>query len=112
MFISIAHLQRVLKLTLTITWKLHMVCVHLEPLLTKLGTGLAIVCEQAGEAVHCKYKRTKSRYQLNQHHTKHGEAQKAAVVQWSSWNVPALSRNTIAKYKDKYRSRIRQPKQI
>ena len=45
-----------LKLTLTITWKLHMVCSHLESLLDRLGTGLAIVCEQAGEAVHCKFK--------------------------------------------------------
>ena len=42
---------------LTIPWKLHMVCAHLEPLLTRLGQGLAIFCEQAGETIHCKLKK-------------------------------------------------------
>ena len=48
-----------LKLKVTIPWKLHMVCCHLEPLLTKMGRGLAIFSEQAGEAVHCKFKKPK-----------------------------------------------------
>ena len=94
-----------LKLTLTITWKLHMVCSHLESLLDRLGTGLAIVCEQAGEAVHCKFKKTKSRYQMNQYHNNHGKAHKSAVVHWSSWNVHALNKTTIQKYREKFRRR-------
>ena len=77
----------VLRVRLTITWKLHMVCAHLEPQLTKLGTGMAVVCEQAGEAVHCKYKPTKARYKRNKYHSGHDKAQKSAVVHWSSWNV-------------------------
>ena len=97
--------QRTLKLNFTITWKIHMVCCHLEPLRTSMGTGLAIVTEQAGEAVHCKYKPTKSLYQVNSYHQNHGKAQKAAVVNWSSWNVHALSKASIQRYREKFRRR-------
>ena len=60
-----------------------MVCCHLDPLLDRLGRGLAIMCEQAGEAVHDKFKRTKLRYNKNKYHQSHGKAQKKAVVHWS-----------------------------
>ena len=53
-------LQGVLKIKMTIPWKLHMVCAHLETQLIRLGWGLAIFCEQAGEAVHAKFKPTKA----------------------------------------------------
>ena len=54
-------LQEVLKIKVNITWKIHMICCHLETQLTRLGRGLAIVCEQAGEAVHSKLKKTEAR---------------------------------------------------
>ena len=92
---------------MTITWKLHMVCAHLEPQVTKLNTGLAVVCEQAGEAVHCKFKPTKACYKRNNYHSSHGIAQKTAVVHWSSWNVYAINKSTIQMYKRKYRSKYR-----
>ena len=64
-----------------------MVCCHLEPLLIRLGRGLGFCAEQAGEAVHHKFKKTKARYYRNFYHSKHGSAKKRAVVHWSSWNV-------------------------
>ena len=56
-----------------------MVCAHLEPLLTQLGMGLGIYAEQAGEAVHYKYKCTKSRYKRNKYHPRHGKKQVKSV---------------------------------
>ena len=53
---SVKYLQTycpsTLKISFSISWKLHMVCCHLEPLLDRPKCGLAMVCEQAGEAVH------------------------------------------------------------
>ena len=85
-----------------------MVCAHLEPLLTQLGRGLAIYAEQAGEAVHYKYKRTKSRYQRNKYHPKHGEKQVKAVSNWSSWNVLSLNKTSIQIYREKARLKQKQ----
>ena len=90
---------------LTIPWKLHMVCAHLEPLLTQLGQGLAIFCEQAGEAVHCKLKKTKARYKRNQYHSQHGRAQKTAVSHWSAWNVYPLNKSVLQMYQNKAKMR-------
>ena len=57
------HFREVLNMkSITIPWKLHIVCIHLEENLTRMGQGLEIVCEQAGEAVHHKVKKTKARY--------------------------------------------------
>ena len=64
-----------------------MMACHLEPLLDRLRQGLAVVCEQAGEAVHHKFKWCKARYQSNKYHIMHGKAQRKAVVQWTSWNI-------------------------
>ena len=50
-----------MKIKVNITWKIHMMCCHLETQLTRLGRGIAIVCEQAGEAVHSKLKKTEAR---------------------------------------------------
>ena len=100
-----AYCETTLKLKYTVPWKLHMVCCHLEPLLDRLGRGLAIVCEQAGEAVHHKFKRTKSRYKVNKYHARHGKAQKRAVVHWSSWNIHPINKTTMQKYRDKTRAR-------
>ena len=100
-----AYCETTLKLKYTVPWKLHMVCCHLEPLLNRLGRGLAIVCEQAGEAVHHKFKRTKSRYKVNKYHARHGKAQKRAVVHWSSWNIHAINKTTMQKNRDKARAR-------
>ena len=94
-------MQTVLGHKLTITWKLHIVCAHLEPLLTQLGRGLAIYAEQAGEAVHYNYNRTKSRYQRNKYHPKHGEKGVMAVSIWSTWNVLALNKTSIQIYREK-----------
>ena len=92
--------QNVLKLKLTITWKLHMLSAHLEPLPTRLGRGLGIYCEQAGEAVHHKMKKTKARFKRNEYHQRHGQAQKTVVVHWSSWNVHSINKTSINKYRE------------
>jgi hypothetical protein len=90
-----------LKVKFSITWKLHMVACHLEPLLDRLGRGLAVVCEQAGEAVHHKFKRCKARYHRNKYHIMHGKAQRKAVVQWTSWNIHPVNRSTMQRYREK-----------
>ena len=105
------YCETTLKIKYTIPWKLHMVCCHLEPLLDRLGRGLAIVCEQAGEAVHAKFKLTKSRYNKNKYHESHGKAQKKAVVHWSSWNVYRVNNSTMQKFRDKARARRAGPGQ-
>ena len=105
--IVIVFLQMVLKVKVTVPWKLHMVCSHLEPLLTRLGRGLGVVCEQAGEAVHCKFKKTKARFKRNHYHTSHGKAKKTAVVHWSSWNVHPLNKSMLQMYREKARMRRR-----
>ena len=97
--------QNILKVKLTITWKLHMVCCHLEPLLTKLGRGLGLFCEQAGEAVHHKMKKTKARYKRNVYHHRHGKAQLRTVVHWSSWNLYAINKSTVSKYRESFRKK-------
>ena len=96
-------LQTVLGQKVAVTWKLHMLCVHLEPLLTKLGRGLGIYAEQAGEAVHHKYKKTKGRFKRNKHHSLHMEALKKALCYWSRWNVYPMNKSTIQMYRDKAR---------
>ena len=59
------YFQEVLKLKSSTTpWKLYILCAHLEENLTRRGQGLGIVCEQAGEAVHHKVKKTKARYSI------------------------------------------------
>ena len=97
--------QEVLKVKLTTTWKIHMVTAHLEAQLTKLNSGMAVVCEQAGEAVHSKFKATKARYKRNKYHKDHGKAQMSGVVHWSSWNVHSVNKSSIQKYREKSRSR-------
>ena len=89
------YCEKTLKVKYTFPWKLHMVCCHLEPLLDWLGRGLGIVCEQAGEAVHAKFKRTKSRFNKNKYH---GKAQKKAVVYWSLWNIHPVNRKTMGSF--------------
>ena len=100
-----SYCHTTLKVKFSIPWKLHMVACHLEPLLDRLGHGLALVCEQAGEAVHHKFKRCKARYQRNRYHAKHGTAQRKAVVQWTSWNVHSINRSTMQRYREKARAR-------
>ena len=106
---SVKYLQTycpsTLKISFSISWKLHMVCCHLEPLLDRLKCGLAMVCEQAGEAVHHKFGRCKARYKRNQYHAKHGKAQHKAVVQWVSWNVHPINRKTMQRYRVKAQAR-------
>ena len=55
-------LQGILNIKMNIMWKIHMICCHLEPQLTRLGRGLGVLCEQAGEAVHAKFKKNGTRY--------------------------------------------------
>ena len=74
---------------------------HLELLLTQLERGLAIYAEQAGEAVHYKYKHTKSRYQRNKYHPNHGKKQVKAVSNWFTWNLISLNKTSIQIYREK-----------
>ena len=96
-----------LSLKFTITWKLHMVCCHLEPRLTRLGQGLALVCEQAGEAIHHKFKATRARFKRSKYHPLAGKALKKSVVQWSSWALNPITKSVMQRFRDKARERRR-----
>ena len=82
-----------------------MVACHLEHLLDRLGRGLVVVCEQAGESVHHKIKRCKARYQSNKYHAMHRKAPRNAVVQWTSWNIHPINRSTMLRYREKMLAR-------
>ena len=73
----------------------------------KLGTGLAVYCEQAGEAVHHKMKKNKARYKRNIYHINHSRAQMGSVVNWSSWNLYSMNRKTVNMYRQRYKQRRR-----
>ena len=60
-----------------------------------------MVCEEAGEAVHYKFKRWKAQYQRNKYHIIHGKAQRKAVVQWTSWNIHPINRSSMQRYREK-----------
>ena len=50
------HMSNVYGVKMSITWKEHIVCAHLEEWLDIHKTGLALYSEQAGESIHHKYK--------------------------------------------------------
>ena len=41
-----------------VSFKVHLVCEHLEDYLEELGSGLALYSEQAGESLHADFRKT------------------------------------------------------
>lgn len=69
---------------LTVTWKVHILIAHLHQFIAIKNEGLAPYAEQAGEAVHAKFKSTWQRYKRNVNHTEHGIQLQRAVSEFSS----------------------------
>ena len=58
---------------LTVTWKVHIVMVHVAPFVKLHNCGLGRYAEQVGESIHAKFKPTWSRYKRTEGHSEHGD---------------------------------------
>ena len=72
---------------LTVSWKNHILCIHLPQFLEKVQCGMAKYSEQEGESAHASMKRTMARFTINECHLNHGERMKRGVVEWSSERI-------------------------
>ena len=66
--------------TLTVSWKIHIICCLVFPFVKHAGCGLSKYAEQCGEAIHAKFKPTWQRYKHNIDHKNYGDRLKTAVV--------------------------------
>ena len=69
---------------LTVSWKNHILCVHLPPFLEKVQCGMSKYSEQVGESAHASMKKTMVRFSVDECHENHGERMKRGIVEWSS----------------------------
>lgn len=76
----------VLNERLTVSWKVHVVVVHLPQFLKKKKVGMARFAEQTGEAAHAKMKGTLKRFCVCEDNPRHGMQMKKAIVNFSSNN--------------------------
>ena len=79
--------KKYLKVTLSVTWKVHCVTAHLEDMLTRQGKGMAHFAEQTGEAAHHKMKPVLGRHGRAEMHKDHGQRQLTAITKFASWNL-------------------------
>ena len=66
--------------TLTVSWKIHIICCYVFPFVKHAGCSLSKYAEQCGEAIHAKFKPTWQRYKRNIDHKDYGDRLKTAVV--------------------------------
>ena len=76
-----------LGITLTVTWKVHMVVCHVKPELDKSGEGLAKESEQTGEAGHSKMTKEMKRFKRDEVNPHHGERMLAGVRRFVSKRI-------------------------
>ena len=69
---------------LNVTWKVHILIVHLPEFLDLTGCGMARFSEQCGESVHHQMKATMARFCVSEENPRHGERLKRAVVEFST----------------------------
>ena len=70
--------------TLTVSWKIHIICCHVFPFVKHAGCGLSKYAEQCGEVIHAKIKPTWQRYKRNIDHKDYGDRLKTAVVDFGT----------------------------
>ena len=73
-----------MNLHLNVTWKVHVIIVHLPQFLDQSGCGMARYSEQCGESVHHIMKKVLSRFRTDEKHPRHGERLMRAVVEFST----------------------------
>ena len=83
-YLELVNWAEVQNLKLRITWKVHILIAHLEGFIEKNQCGLARFAEQAGEAIHAKFKPTWQWYKRNVNHSDHGNKLLCAVAEFSS----------------------------
>ena len=83
----ILHLHEVYKYKLTITWKIHIACCHIEPLVKARKFGLGVFAEQAGEAIHHQFKKTWANYKRRINHEEYGIKLKKSVTSFGVHNI-------------------------
>ena len=69
---------------LRVSWKMHILCVHLPIFLSRHNCGMRKFSEQCGESVHHAMKRILARFCVSAVNPKHGERLKRAVVEFST----------------------------
>ena len=72
-FVSCQELCMALGQKLTVTWKVHIVMVHVAPFVKLHNCGLGRYAKQVGESIHAKFKPTWSRYKRTESHSEHGD---------------------------------------
>ena len=63
--------EATLGLHLTCTWKIHIICCHLSPFLSKVQCGMANYSEQTGESIHARLKPILKRDKRKEMHKEH-----------------------------------------
>ena len=81
------YVQDMFKITLTVSWKVHIAVCHLLPFVEKNQTGLGNYAEQTGEAIHHQFKKTWINYKRSLGHVEHGERLQKSVVQFGIHNM-------------------------
>ena len=90
-----AHMMAVCNLKTSLTWKEHILCVHLEPWLDANQRGLAPYSEQASESIHKMHEKTSwGHYKVPQGHKQYAKRIKLSVVKTSSANCGIVESST------------------
>ena len=69
---------------LSITWKIHLIVVHLPQWMDRHSEGLSRFAEQTGEACHHDFSKTNKRFKRKESHPDHGKNLRRSVVEYSS----------------------------
>lgn len=72
---------------LNITWKVHVIAIHLPQFLRKSGVGMARYSEQTAESVHHRMKASFERFCVGEGHPKHAEKLMRAMIEFSSQRI-------------------------
>lgn len=71
----------------SISWKLHIFCVHIPQFLAKRDHWLAIYAQQTGEAAHAHMKPTFRRWKVKEDNPSHGQKLLRAAANYTSFNL-------------------------
>ena len=71
----------------SISWKLHILCVHIPQFLAKRDHGLAVYAEQTGEAAHAHMKPILRRWKVREEKPSHGDKLRRAAANYTRFNL-------------------------
>ena len=79
--------ENVPEVRINVTWKVHILIIHVPQFLLHFRCGMSRFSEQTGESVHHAMKLILARYSVNEDHPLHGERLKKTVVEFSTERV-------------------------